>query len=85
MIRNYIILCLALIFFSNCGRESTTPQKEFYLGADLSYINEMEDCGVIYKENNTAKDPYGIFADNGCNLVRLRLWHTPSWWSINDR
>lgn len=44
----------------------------------------MEDCGVVYKENGQPKDPYSIFADHGCNLVRLRLWHTPYWYdSLN--
>ncbi|HUR31672.1 MAG TPA: glycosyl hydrolase 53 family protein [Saprospiraceae bacterium] len=52
----------------------------FYFGADLSYVNEMEDCGDEYKVNNAATDPYDIFKDNGVNLVRLRLWHTPSWY-----
>lgn len=51
-----------------------------FKGADLSYVNEMEDCGVVYRENGAAKDVYRIFSDNGCNLVRLRLWHTPSWY-----
>ncbi|MEL6972372.1 MAG: glycosyl hydrolase 53 family protein [Bacteroidota bacterium] len=51
-----------------------------YLGVDLSYVNEMEDCGVVYKEAGAQKDPYQIFADAGANLVRLRLWHTPSWY-----
>jgi len=58
---------------------SLTAQT-FYKGADLSYINELEDCGVIYTENNQPKDPYQIFADHHNNLVRLRLWHTPSWY-----
>ncbi len=56
------------------------PAQPFYFGADLSYVNEMEDCGVVYKENNIPKDPYRIFADYNCNLVRLRLWHTPKWY-----
>lgn len=51
-----------------------------YLGVDLSYVNEMEDCGVSYREADQVKDPYEIFADAGANLVRLRLWHTPSWY-----
>lgn len=63
---------------------SLTAQN-FYKGADLSYINELEDCGVIYKENNQPKDPYQIFADHHTNLVRLRLWHTPSWYdNLNE-
>jgi arabinogalactan endo-1,4-beta-galactosidase len=54
--------------------------QDFYFGADLSYVNEMEDCGAVYKENNVIKDPYQIFADHNCNLVRLRLWHSPNWY-----
>lgn len=54
--------------------------QAFYLGADLSYVNEMEDCGVEYFENGVQTDPYEIFANHNCNLVRLRLWHTPSWY-----
>lgn len=54
--------------------------QEFFFGADLSYVNEMEDCGVAYKENGAVKDVYRIFNDRGCNLVRLRLWHNPAWY-----
>ncbi|MEM6800168.1 MAG: glycosyl hydrolase 53 family protein [Bacteroidota bacterium] len=54
--------------------------QTFYFGADQSYVNEMEDCGAIYTEDGQAKDVYQIFADHGSNLVRLRLWHTPSWY-----
>lgn len=59
--------------------------QQFYFGADQSYVNEMEDCGVVYKENGTAKDVYDIYKDHGNNLVRLRLWHTPSWYdNLNE-
>lgn len=54
--------------------------QNFLFGADLSYVNEMEDCGVVYKENNQPVDPYQLFADHNCGIVRLRLWHTPSWY-----
>jgi arabinogalactan endo-1,4-beta-galactosidase len=39
----------------------------------------MEDCGAEYRENGSTKDVYQIFADNGTNLVRVRLWHNPDW------
>ncbi|MFC1568727.1 arabinogalactan endo-beta-1,4-galactanase, partial [bacterium] len=54
--------------------------QTFYFGNDLSYVNQMEDCGAIFKENGEPKDVYQIFADHGCNLVRVRLWVDPSWW-----
>ena len=64
---------------------STLLAQDFYFGADQSYVNEMEDCGAVFKENNVAKDVYSIYKDHGCNLVRLRLWHTPSWYdNLNE-
>jgi arabinogalactan endo-1,4-beta-galactosidase len=63
-----------------------TAQSSFYFGADLSYVNEMEDCGVRYKtEDGVEQDPYTIFNDSKANLVRLRLWHSPAWYdNLND-
>lgn len=58
---------------------SILKAQAFYFGADLSYTNEMEDCGAVYKNQGQPSDPYQLFAAAGCNLVRLRLWHTPQW------
>jgi arabinogalactan endo-1,4-beta-galactosidase len=51
----------------------------FFLGLDLSYVNEMDDCGAVYLENGQSRDTYELFADHGANLVRARLWHNPDW------
>ncbi len=51
----------------------------FYNGVDLSYVNELEDCEVVYYENGEEKDPYQIFASHNVNLARYRLWHNPDW------
>ncbi|MBL7825128.1 MAG: glycosyl hydrolase 53 family protein [Saprospiraceae bacterium] len=75
MLTRCLMLAFAFGFFTY-----QTGAQNFYMGADLSYVNEMEDCGVVYRENGAGKDPYQIFKDNGCNLVRLRLWHTPAWY-----
>ena len=48
-------------------------------GVDLSYVNELEDCGAEYRVGDTVMDPYHMFAGLGANVVRLRLWHTPTW------
>ncbi|MES2487627.1 MAG: arabinogalactan endo-1,4-beta-galactosidase [Bacteroidota bacterium] len=53
------------------------PNK-LYLGADLSYVNEIEDCGATYANGGKKTDPYALFKEKGCNLVRLRLWNNPS-------
>jgi len=54
--------------------------QDYYLGLDLSYVNELEDCGTIYfDQNGSEADLYQLLMDNGANIVRLRLWHNPEW------
>lgn len=53
--------------------------QELYLGADFSYVNEVEDCGAKFNNKGKAVDPYELFAEKGTNLVRVRLWHNPDW------
>lgn len=73
----FIFLSLLLITVSAAAQpESPAP---YYFGVDLSYVNEMEDCGAVYRVDGEPRDPYEIFHDAGANLVRLRLWHTPDW------
>jgi arabinogalactan endo-1,4-beta-galactosidase len=62
----------------------TIPELPFYLGVDLSYVNEMDDCGAIYLENGKPEDAYPLFASHGAKLVRVRLWHNPDWTEYSD-
>lgn len=55
------------------------PWNRFVLGADLSYVNAILDAGTYYKDSGRVLDPYQIFKNNGANLIRLRMWHNPSW------
>lgn len=90
--KNLSIL-LILIFTSLCiacqsGNESENSlsednqnidiQRTFFLGADLSYVNEMETCSDGYFSEGKAVDPFAFFANQGANLVRVRLWHNPT-------
>lgn len=65
--------------------DTPTPVLNFYYGADLSYVNEMEDCGAIYKNaEGTEMDAYSIFKNAGTNLVRVRLWNNPTWTNYSN-
>jgi len=87
-----VILILIGLLSCSSQNEPTNPPDplpekppSFYYGADLSYVNEMEDCGAIYKdENSLEKDPYKIFKEAGANLIRLRLWHNPTWTNYSN-
>ena len=87
-----IILLSCLIGVHSCSQNNSDdnnntddPPISFYYGADLSYVNEMEDCGAIYKDSEgTVTDVYQIFRDEGANLVRVRLWHNPDWTNYSN-
>lgn len=59
--------------------EQVTFTDEFYFGADLSYVNQILDMGGKFYSDGAEQDPYKIFKDKGNDIVRLRLWHNPSW------
>jgi arabinogalactan endo-1,4-beta-galactosidase len=63
----------------------SSESELFYYGADLSYVNEMQDCGAVYRDRyNTIQDPFKIFNEAGANLVRLRLWYNPTWTNYSN-
>ena len=55
-----------------------TPDK-FVMGGDLSYTNQVQDYGGVFKDSTKVKDPFVLCKDRGMNLVRVRLWHNPTW------
>ncbi len=81
-----ILLFISCASQNNTDDDITTPEPiNFYYGADLSYVNEMEDCGATYSDaNNVTKDAFLIFKEAGTNLIRVRLWHNPSWTNYSN-
>jgi len=94
LIKQLIFTALISVLMPSCSsgnNETQTddtvnpPQSNFFYGADLSYVNEMEDCGASYKDaSGTTKDPFVIFKETGANLVRVRLWHNPTWTNYSN-
>ena len=83
-----ILLMLTLFLFAfSCkkkqGIDKPTSKHyrwdEFNMGVDLSYVNQVEYYGGVYRDSGKVKDCFQILKDHGANTVRVRLWHTPSW------
>ena len=53
--------------------------EQFCMGVDLSYVNQVEDYGGVYRDSGEIKDPFKLLKDRGANTVRVRLWHDPKW------
>jgi len=84
-----LVLIIALISLGGCNGKSPNaaiiegpelpPASILYAGADLSWVNELEDCGAEYRRNGVLRDPYELFAEVGLDTVRLRIWVNPDW------
>jgi arabinogalactan endo-1,4-beta-galactosidase len=85
-------LLAATAIFATCQKTSAPTQSnlvtepavyyawdKFVMGADLSYVNQVQDYGGVYKDSGLVKDPYTIFKNSGANVIRVRIWHNPLW------
>lgn len=76
------LVCWVAASCQNSDVESVSlkneSSKEILLGADLSYINEIENCTDGFTVNGQKTDVFKIFAQKGAHLVRVRLWHNPA-------
>ena len=91
--RGLFTSCIIFTLLLSCSSGNDTPNDKeeipipdapvtFYYGADLSYVNEMEDCGTSYKDANSAVDKYGYLLTiksiidsrvNGSLRIKLRI------------
>jgi arabinogalactan endo-1,4-beta-galactosidase len=57
---------------------SLRKEKEKFLGADISFLPQLEERGMKFLEDGVAKDPIEILKDHGFNYIRLRIFNEPS-------
>src|SRR5512132_3769098 len=69
-----VALCAIILSWSAVGARAA----DYAIGADLSFLKQNEDRGIVFKDNGEAKPGLQIFQDHGYNWIRLRLFHTPT-------
>jgi len=57
-----------------------TPHKvkDKILGADISFLPELESRGMKFSDNGTPGDPIEIMKAHGFNYIRLRIFNEPA-------
>jgi len=75
----FATLLAAAATTAQAGPMAAPPRGGLYLGADMSYVNEMEDCGAVYRLHGKTADPFALMKREGGNLVRVRIWVNPTW------
>jgi arabinogalactan endo-1,4-beta-galactosidase len=84
MIKKLLLSCY-IILLTACHSDDEPAQHltavaPFYKGMDLSFLPENEQLGVIFKDENDRDitNNYNYLASRGVNLIRIRLWVSPS-------
>jgi arabinogalactan endo-1,4-beta-galactosidase len=73
----FIIAGMAASLISLSAAQAAEPP--IYLGVDISYANEMDDCGAVYKSGGQTVDQFKFFKSAGANVARIRIWNDPDW------
>jgi len=59
-------------------RQSKKQDPGLMLGADISFLPELEAKGIKFTDKGVQKDPIVILKDHGFNYVRLRIFNEPA-------
>jgi arabinogalactan endo-1,4-beta-galactosidase len=83
----YSKLLIALLLIMSCSNSDDSKEQQnnppedtsiFYKGMDLSFQSELEDYNINYKDKNGVPvELLDFVSEQGTNLIRLKLWHTP--------
>jgi arabinogalactan endo-1,4-beta-galactosidase len=79
-----LLLCASTFACRSAPAVPPAQYRDFYNGVDLSYVNEVEDAGGVYRKAGQAVEPFALFAAAGANLVRARLWNDATWTAYSD-
>ena len=88
---SWLLLSSVCCFFMSCSSSSTKAEElekeeekveeivDFYKGADISWVTEMESKGhKFYNNNGQERECTALMKEFGMNAIRLRVWVDPS-------
>ena len=59
---------------SDSESDTGRPPLSYMIGADISYVDEQEDFGIVFTENGEPTDILTQLKSHGINFIRLRLF-----------
>src|ERR1700678_2493324 len=69
-----VVLCLLALV----AIPQLRAQSDYAFGADVSFLKQAEDSGLVFKDNGVAKPGLEILRNHGYNWIRLRVFVDPA-------
>jgi beta-galactosidase len=60
------------------GETAKPRATDAMMGADISFLPQLEDRGIRFSDNGVEKDAIAILKEHGFNYVRLRIFNDPA-------
>ena len=76
--KKLLILPCLFIFTTSFFVSAQVKHPENILGADISFLPELEAKGMVFSDQGVAKDALLILKEKGFNYIRLRIFVDPS-------
>jgi len=65
-------------FYTAIAGKPGVPAIDKMLGADISFLPQLEDRGIHFSDKGVQKDVLHILKDHGFNYIRLRIFNDPA-------
>lgn len=72
-----LVCACALSAYKYSPAKNVPVKFKQIMGADISFIPQLEAEGHKFYDNGVSKDPFIILKDHGFNYVRLRIFNDP--------
>lgn len=69
---------IVILFIARLSASLPAACQEYAIGADVSFLGQAEQQGVVFKDDGVAKPGLQILKDHGYNWIRLRLFLAPT-------
>jgi arabinogalactan endo-1,4-beta-galactosidase len=76
--KKFYILIAITFCFCFLAVHSQVSKTENILGADISFLPELEAKGIIFSDKGVSKDAILLLKDKGFNFIRLRIFVNPA-------
>ncbi len=73
-----ILVCVSNAFTPKRNLQSENNLPDKIIGADISFLPELESKGMKFYEDGVQKDPITILKEHGFNFIRLRIFNDPA-------
>ena len=76
--KKLLLLQTLFVFLLTLTANSQVKNKENILGADISFLPQLEARGIVFSDQGVAKDAILLLKEKGFNYIRLRIFVDPA-------